>query len=169
MPPRRNRHRSALPAANASGFFAFHRNIQHFNNLHQQQSGGGAAVASASSSTSSSSTAPRVVERNELIIIEEISAWNGVAVMVKISPREGSTVNASWPIWLTAVFGEVDHQIRERLTSRRAQKIWIELQVLYRGHKSNYSGNTRVSDAVKEEQLTKQVFMLGNGFVVLKA
>ena len=168
MQPTRRRHRPTLPKANARGFYASRQNIEHFNNLHNEQIGGG-PVALASTSSSASPSAHRVEERNDLIIREEISAWNGVAVLFKISPKEGSTVNASWPIWLPAVLAEVDHQIRKRLKARGPQKVWIELQVFYRGHKAHHTGKTPQSDEIKEEQNTKQVFITPNGFTVLKA
>ena len=167
MQPNRRRHRSTLPKANARGFYASRQNIQHFNNLHNEQIGAG-SVANASTSSSASTSAHRVEERNDLIIREEISAWNGVAVLFKISPKDGSTVNASWPIWLPAVLAEVDHQIRKRLKARGPQKVWIELQILYRGHKAQHTSKTPLSDEIKEEQNTKQVFITPSGFTVLK-
>ena len=171
MQSSRKRHRPALPKANAKGFFPSLQNIQHYNSLHELQSGGGAGAQAASSSTSSSATTSslRVEQRKELNIREEISAWNGVAVLYKISPKDGSSVNASWPIWIPAVLDAVDHVIRKRLTARGPQKVWIELQVLYRGHKAQHTGKTPISDEIKEEQNTKQVFMTANGFTVLKS
>ena len=169
LPTRKRRHRSALPKATAKGFYASQQNIAHYNSLHQQQNGGAAAAPGSSSSSAALTSSQPVEQRKELNIREEISAWNGVAVILKISPREGSAVNASWPIWLPAVLAEVDHQIRKRLLARGPQKVWIELQVLYRGHKALHRGKAPLTDEVKEEQNTKQVFITPSGFIVLKA
>ena len=104
------------------------------------------------------------IERDGLLIKEEIRAWDGVAVRIEINPTAECEHVHSWSVWLTRFLDEVKRIIAARIKERRGQekdteqlrgpqKIWVEQRVKYRGMR----GEDDIIPAV----------MLSNGFTVI--